>query len=58
RVLMNIVPLNVERQLARIEPYGIWILLFLLLTGVAQPVIGTGVNFFYQLILQIVFFGY
>ncbi|NLJ50888.1 MAG: site-2 protease family protein [Alcaligenaceae bacterium] len=58
RVLMNIVPLEFERVLAKIEPYGIWILLFLLLTGTIQPVIGSGVNFFYQLIFQIVFFGY
>ena len=58
RVLMNIVPFEVEQKLARIEPYGIWILLLLLMLGVVQPVIGTGVNFFYQLILQIVFFGY
>ncbi len=58
RVLMKIVPFEVEQKLARIEPYGIWILLLLLMLGVVQPVIGTGVNFFYQLILQIVFFGY
>lgn len=58
RVLMNIVPLDIERMLARVEPYGIWVLLFLLLTGTIQPVIGGGVNFFYKLILQIVFFGY
>lgn len=58
RVVMNIVPLEAERTLARIEPYGIWILLLLLLTGIIQPVIGSGVNFFYKLILQIVFFGY
>lgn len=58
RVLMNIVPLGIERTLARVEPYGIFILLFLLLTGTVQPVIGAGINFFYKLILQVVFFGY
>ncbi|MDO5666880.1 MAG: site-2 protease family protein [Alcaligenaceae bacterium] len=58
RVLMNIVPLDIEQKLARIEPYGIWILLFLLLTKTIQPVIGGGINFFYELIRQIVFFGY
>lgn len=57
RVLMNIVPYNVERMLARIEPYGIWILLFLLLTNVVQPVLFTGINFFFNLIIKIVFFG-
>lgn len=56
RVLMNIVPLKTENLLARIEPYGIWILLALLLTGVIQPVIGAGINFFFELILKIVFF--
>ncbi len=56
RVLMNIVPLKTENLLARIEPYGIWILLTLLLTGVIQPVIGAGINFFFELILKIVFF--
>lgn len=58
RVIMNLVPLEVERMLARIEPYGIWILLLLLMTGTLQPVIGSGVQFFYNLILQIVFFGH
>lgn len=57
RVLMNVVPLKAESVLARIEPYGIWILLALLLTGIIQPVISNGVNFFYQLILKIVFFN-
>ena len=57
RVLMNIVPYDVERMLARIEPYGIWILLFLLLTDVVQPVLFAGINFFYNLIIKIVFFG-
>ena len=58
RVIMNLVPLEVERMLARIEPYGIWILLLLLMTGTLQPVIGSGVQFFYNLILQIVLFGH
>lgn len=58
RVLMNIVPPKFESVLARIEPVGIWVLLALLLTGLIQPVIGGGVNFFYQLILKIVFFGH
>ena len=58
RVIMNLVPLEVERMLARIEPYGIWILLLLLMTGTLQPVIGRGVQFFYNLILQIVFYGH
>ncbi len=57
RVLMNIVPYNVERMLARIEPYGIWILLLLLIMGVATPIIETGVVFFFNLIIKIVFFG-
>ncbi|WP_432786159.1 hypothetical protein AAEX37_00272 [Oligella sp. MSHR50489EDL] len=57
RVVMNVVPLKAESVLARIEPYGIWILLALLLTGIIQPVISNGVNFFYQLILKIVFFN-
>ena len=58
RIIMNRVPLEVERMLARIEPYGIWILLLLLMTGTLQPVIGSGVQFFYNLILQIVLFGH
>ncbi|NLA88463.1 MAG: site-2 protease family protein [Alcaligenaceae bacterium] len=58
RIIMNLVPLEVERMLARIEPYGIWILLLLLMTGTLQPVIGSGVQFFYNLILQIVLFGH
>ena len=58
RIIMNLVPLEVERMLTRIEPYGIWILLLLLMTGTLQPVIGSGVQFFYNLILQIVLFGH
>ena len=57
RVLMNIVPYNVERMLARIEPYGVWILLLLLMIGVARPIIEIGVIFFFNLIIKIVFFG-
>lgn len=57
RVLMNIVPLSIERQLARIEPYGVWILLFLLVLGIVQPVLLQAAQFFSILIHKVVFAG-
>jgi len=39
KVLMGFLPVEVQRSLARIEPYGFFILIFLIVTGFLNPVI-------------------
>lgn len=39
KVLMGFLPYHAQRSLARIEPYGFFILIFLLFTGILTPVI-------------------
>jgi len=39
KILMSFLPLNAQERLARLEPYGFFILVFLLFTGLLNPVI-------------------
>ncbi|MCM8796674.1 MAG: site-2 protease family protein [Candidatus Omnitrophica bacterium] len=39
KILMGLLPYEAQEKLARIEPYGFYILIFLLVTGMLEPVI-------------------
>ncbi len=39
KILMSFLPLNAQERLARVEPYGFFILVFLLFSGLLNPVI-------------------
>jgi len=55
KVLMGFLPFEAQRVLASIEPYGFFILIFLLFTGLISPVIGFVQNiiiFFIGLVLR------
>jgi len=39
KILMSFLPLNAQEKLARLEPYGFFILIFLLFSGLLNPVI-------------------
>ena len=54
KVLMSVLPLNAQDKLARIEPYGFFILAFFLFTGMLNPVIGFMQNILYGIISMIV----
>ena len=40
RVLVGVLPLPLARALARIEPYGLWIVILLLVSHLLDPVVG------------------
>jgi Zn-dependent protease len=50
RILMSLLPENAQYSLARIEPYGFFILIFLLFTGLLNPVINFMQNLIYSFI--------
>ena len=50
RILMSLLPEQAQRQLARIEPFGFFILAFLLFTGLLNPVINFMESVIYGLI--------
>jgi len=55
KVLMGFLPFETQRVLASIEPYGFFVLIFLLFTGLLSPVIGFVQNiiiFFIGLVLR------
>jgi Zn-dependent protease len=54
KVLMSFLPPNAQDGLARIEPYGFYILAFFLFTGMLNPVIGFMQNIIYWIISLIV----
>ncbi len=51
RVLMSFLPLDAQRSLARLEPYGFFILVLLLFTGLLNPVVTFMENLVYGLIM-------
>ena len=55
RVLVEFLPRQMQRSLARIEPYGFFIIIILLYTGVLYPVIDVIQGVIYDFIL--LFFG-
>jgi len=57
KVLMSFLPFRAQEKLAMIEPYGFFILIILVITGVLRPVIFLMQNLIYALIsLPFVFF--
>lgn len=50
KILMSFLPYNAQEGLARLEPYGFFILVILLFTGLLDPVIVLMVNLVYGLI--------
>jgi len=50
RILMSLLPRDAQQELARIEPYGFFILAFLLFTGLLNPVINLLKNLIYGFI--------
>jgi Zn-dependent protease len=56
KILMSILPPSAQESLARIEPYGFFILAFFLFTGLLNPVINFMQNIIYGLIMLIVGF--
>jgi hypothetical protein len=47
---MSFIPYKAQENLARLEPYGFFILIFLLFTGLLNPVIGLMQNLIYGVI--------
>ena len=50
KILMSFLPYKAQENLARLEPYGFFILIFLLFTGLLNPVIGLMQNLIYGVI--------
>ncbi|MDD5195845.1 MAG: site-2 protease family protein [Candidatus Omnitrophica bacterium] len=50
KILMSVLPQEAQYNLARIEPYGFFILVFLLFTGLLNPVINFMQNIIYSFI--------
>ncbi len=50
KILMSFLPYRAQENLAMLEPYGFFILIFLLFTGLLNPAIGFMQNFIYGLI--------
>ena len=50
KILMSFLPDDAQRSFARIEPYGFFILVFFLFTGLLKPVIGFMENLIYGFI--------
>jgi Zn-dependent protease len=53
KILMSFLPIVAQERLARLEPYGFYILAFLLFTGLLNPVITFMQNLIYGLISMI-----
>lgn len=54
KILMSFLPENVQEKLARVEPYGFYILAFLLFTGLLNPLITVMQNLIYGLIVAVI----
>ncbi len=50
KILMSFLPLDAQESLARLEPYGFFILVFLLFTGLLNPVINLMQSLIYSFI--------
>jgi Zn-dependent protease len=50
KILMGFLPASAQESLARLEPYGFFILVFLLFTGILNPVIAIMQNVIYGVI--------
>lgn len=50
KILMSLLPEGAQANLARLEPYGFYILVFLLFTGLLNPLISFMQNFIYSII--------
>jgi Zn-dependent protease len=50
KILMSFLPYQAQEKLARLEPYGFFILIFLLFTGILDPVISFMTGLVYGLI--------
>ena len=50
KILMSLLPKDSQQELARVEPYGFFILVFLLFTGLLNPVINFMQNLIYGFI--------
>lgn len=52
RILVGILPINMARKLAQIEPQGIFIVMLLLMSGVIDKILGPAIYFVLKLIGQ------
>lgn len=50
KILMSVLPENGQRSLAHLEPYGFFVLIFLLFTGLLNPVVDFMQGVIYALI--------
>lgn len=57
RVLNGLVPPRISDMLDRVEPFGFFIVIGLVMLGVLWPIIGPGVNFVTDMVLRVVGFG-
>jgi len=53
KIIMSFLPEEAQQNLSRIEPYGFFILVFLLFTGILDPVIAFMQNLIYNLIIGV-----
>ena len=53
RVLVGLLPDRLAYQVARIEPYGIWILIFFLMTGMVSWILWPFVRFFLGMMISL-----
>jgi Zn-dependent protease len=56
KILMGLLPEEAQQGLARLEPYGFFILAFLLITGLLNPVISFMQNLIYGFIALLLSF--
>jgi Zn-dependent protease len=54
RVAVGLLPPKVSMGLARVEPYGMWILVGLMVTGLLSPILGPGISLVIKLITTLV----
>ena len=53
RVLVGVLPLRLAHALARVEPYGLWIVILLLVSHLIDPILGPLVNDLVGLIARV-----
>ncbi|NNF52692.1 MAG: site-2 protease family protein, partial [Gammaproteobacteria bacterium] len=53
RVLSNLLPPKASDQLDRVEPYGLFIVLGLLVSGLLWPLVGPGIQLSRELVLRL-----
>jgi Zn-dependent protease len=54
RVAVGLLPPGPSRSLSQIEPYGMWILVGLMFTGLLSPILRPGINLVVQLVMSLV----